>query len=137
MISDKSHGHGSYDGCGQAEESWSVQGQFRAALKDVVEAVNARHSMRRAIAAYTSLQSSALQPCCSSSSAAEQQQYCTAGNGSAEARAQQEDLKGGGRGGKPQRDKADNTADTLSEKSEQTTDITDAACRTSGISVAQ
>ena len=127
----------SMDGCAQAEESCIVQGQFRAALKDVVEAVNARHSMSRAIAAYTSLQSSALQPCRSSSSAAEQQQDCTAGYGSTEARAQQEDLKGGRRGGKPQQDKADNTADTLSEESEQTTDITDVACRTPGTSVAQ
>ena len=90
-----------------------------------MEAVNARHSMSRAIAAYTSLQSSALHPFCSSSSAAEQLQDCTAGNGTPEARAQQEDLKGGRRGRKPQQDEADNTADTLSEKSEQTTGITD------------
>ena len=114
-----------------------MQGQFRAALKDVVEAVNARHSMNRAITAYTSMQSSAVQPCSSSSSAAEQQQDCTAGNGSAEARAQQENLKGGRRRGKPQQDKADNAADTLSEKSEQTTAITDVAYRTPGTSVAQ
>lgn len=121
----------------QAKESCNVQGQFRAALKDVVEAVNARHSMSRAIAAYTSLQPSALQPCRSSSSAAEQQQDCTAGNGCREGRAQQEIVQGQQERCEVTAGKADKTVDALSEKSEQTTDITDVACRTPGTSVAQ
>ena len=121
----------------QAKASCGVQGHFGAALKDVVEAVNARHSMSRAIAAYTSLQSSAPHPCSSSSSNAAKQQRDTAGDGSTGARAQQEIVKGSRTGIKLQQDKADNTADTLSEKSEQTTDITDVASRTACISIAQ
>ena len=121
----------------QAEANFAVQDQFGAALKDVVEAVNARHSMSRAIAAYTCLQSSALPPCSSSSSSSAKQQRDAAGNGSTDGRAQQKVLKGSRTGVKPQQDKAEDAADTLSQKSEQTTDITDVACRTSGISIAQ
>ena len=120
----------------QAEPSCSVQGQFGAALKDVVEAVNARHSMCRAIAAYTSLRHSAPHPCSSSSSAAKREEDTTA-LCSTDVMAQQFALNSSRTGIQPQQCKADNTADTVSEKSEQTTDIADVARRASCISIAQ